>query len=89
MVVVEGVARGSIQNSTSGRSLIPWCANGSSATSARSGVFRARCPGAGELARVLADLPAIASRAAGVLERMEKMMAREGVTLVAGDRPHR
>jgi ubiquinone biosynthesis protein len=36
--------------------------------------------GAGELARVLSDLPAIASRAAAVLERMEKM-TREGVTL--------
>ena len=36
--------------------------------------------GAGELGRVLASLPAIASRAVAVLEHLERM-TREGVTL--------
>ena len=36
--------------------------------------------GAGELGRVMASLPAIASRAVAVLENMEKM-TREGLTL--------
>ena len=43
MVVVEGSRAGSIRSSISGRSPIPWCANGSSAISAPRAA-RAPCP---------------------------------------------
>ena len=42
--------------------------------------MRSDCGGAGELGRVLAGLPAIATRAVAVLEQLETM-TREGLTL--------
>ena len=61
-------ARRSIPSSTSGRSPTPWCANGSSAISARSAGSRARWPARATSAAWAANLPAIAARAVAVLE---------------------
>ena len=81
MVVVEGRgARLRSRSSTSGRSPIPWCANGSSAISDPIGRIQGAMSGAGELGRVLAGLPAIAARSVAVLEQLETM-TREGLTL--------
>jgi ubiquinone biosynthesis protein len=80
MVVVEGVARGFDPKLDIWKVADPVVREWIERNLGPVGRIQGAMSGAGELARVLADLPAIASRAAAVLERMEKM-TREGVTL--------
>ena len=80
MVVVEGVARGFDPKLDIWKVADPVVREWIERNLGPVGRIQGAVSGAGELARVLADLPAIASRAAAVLERMEKM-TREGVTL--------
>ncbi|MBR0692371.1 2-polyprenylphenol 6-hydroxylase [Bradyrhizobium lablabi] len=80
MVVVEGVARGFDPKLDIWKIADPvvreWIAHNLGPV----GRIQGAMAGAGELSRVLAGLPAIASRAVAVLDNLEKM-SREGITL--------
>ena len=80
MVVVEGVARGFDPKLDIWKVADPVVREWIERNLGPVGRIQGAMSGAGELARVAADRPAIASRAAAVLERMEKM-TQEGVVL--------
>jgi ubiquinone biosynthesis protein len=80
MVVVEGVARGFDPRLDIWKIADPVVREWITENLGPLGRIQGAMTGAGELGRVLASLPAIASRAVAVLENLEKM-SREGVTL--------
>jgi ubiquinone biosynthesis protein len=80
MVVVEGVARGFDPKLDIWKVADPVVREWIERNLGPIGRIQGAMSGAGELGRVMAGLPAIASRAVAVLENMEKM-AREGLTL--------
>ena len=80
MVVVEGVARGFDPKLDIWKVADPVVREWIERNLGPVGRIQGAMSGAGELGRVLAHLPSIASRAVAVLENLEKM-SREGVTL--------
>lgn len=80
MVVVEGVARGFDPKLDIWKVADPVVREWIERNLGPLGQIQGAMTGAGELGRVMASLPAIASRAVAVLENMEKM-TREGLTL--------
>jgi ubiquinone biosynthesis protein len=80
MVVVEGVARGFDPKLDIWKVADPVVREWIERNLGPIGRIQGAMSGAGELGRVAASLPAIASRAVAVLENMEKM-TREGLTL--------
>ena len=80
MVVVEGVARGFDPKLDIWTIAHPVVREWIERNLGPIGRIQGAMAGAGELGRVAASLPALASRAVSVLEHLEKM-AREGVTL--------
>ncbi len=80
MVVVEGVARGFDPKLDIWKVADPVVREWIERNLGPLGRIQGAMSGAGELGRVAASLPAIASRAVAVLENMEKM-TREGLTL--------
>jgi ubiquinone biosynthesis protein len=80
MVVVEGVARGFDPRLDIWKVADPVVREWIERNLGPVGRIQGAMSGAGELGRVLASLPAIASRAVVVLENLEKL-TREGVTL--------
>ena len=80
MVVVEGVARGFDPKLDIWKVADPVVREWIERNLGPLGRMQGAVSGAGELGRVMAGLPAIASRAVAVLENMEKM-TREGLTL--------
>ncbi len=80
MVVVEGVARGFDPKLDIWKVADPVVREWIERNLGPIGRIQGAMAGAGELGRVAASVPALASRAVSVLEHMEKMV-REGVTL--------
>ena len=80
MVVVEGVARGFDPKLDIWKVADPVVREWIERNLGPIGRIQGAMSGAGELGRVLASLPAIASRAVAVLEQLENM-TREGLTL--------
>jgi ubiquinone biosynthesis protein len=80
MVVVEGVARGFDPKLDIWKVADPVVREWIERNLGPIGRIQGAMSGAGELGRVMATVPAIASRAVAVLENMEKM-TREGLTL--------
>ncbi len=80
MVVVEGVARGFDPKLDIWKVADPVVREWIERNLGPIGRIQGAMSGAGELGRVMASLPAIASRAVAVLENLERM-TREGLTL--------
>jgi ubiquinone biosynthesis protein len=80
MVVVEGVARGFDPKLDIWKVADPVVREWIERNLGPLGRAQGAMSGAGELGRVLAGLPAIASRSVAVLEQLE-IMTREGITL--------
>ena len=84
MVVVEGVARGFDPKLDIWKVADPVVREWIARNLGPIGKMQGAMSGAGELGRVLAGLPALASRSVAVLEQLETM-TREGHHAVAGD----